>query len=107
MKSNNRFVMLDKQLISCGLCSNCSIMNSLIIVLFLSGMIGMILLRTLHRDIARYNQLTDSGVRIFCYMKYLTQCCFAKFLVFFSYLLFSVLTLSIYVSVYFLSAVSS
>jgi len=38
-----------------------SIMNSLVIVLFLSGMIGMILLRTLHRDIARYNQLTDSG----------------------------------------------
>jgi len=38
-----------------------SIMNSLVIVLFLSGMIGMILLRTLHRDISRYNQLIDSG----------------------------------------------
>eukprot|EP00794_Sanderia_malayensis_P010630 gene10630-11756_t len=38
-----------------------SIMNSLVIVLFLSGMVGMILLRTLHRDIARYNQLTDAG----------------------------------------------
>ena len=38
-----------------------SIMNSLVIVLFLSGMIGMILLRTLHRDITRYNQLIDSG----------------------------------------------
>ncbi|XP_065055621.1 transmembrane 9 superfamily member 2-like [Rhopilema esculentum] len=38
-----------------------SIMNSLVIVLFLSGMVGMILLRTLHRDIARYNQLSDSG----------------------------------------------
>lgn len=36
-----------------------SIMNSLIIVLFLSGMVGMILLRTLHRDIARYNQLDN------------------------------------------------
>uniref|UniRef100_A0AC34QI71 Transmembrane 9 superfamily member n=1 Tax=Panagrolaimus sp. JU765 TaxID=591449 RepID=A0AC34QI71_9BILA len=36
-----------------------SIMNSLVIVLFLSGMIGMILLRTLHRDIARYNQLEN------------------------------------------------
>ncbi|KAI6191138.1 Transmembrane 9 superfamily member [Aphelenchoides bicaudatus] len=34
-----------------------SILNSLVIVLFLSGMVGMILLRTLHRDIARYNQL--------------------------------------------------
>ncbi|CAD5227934.1 unnamed protein product [Bursaphelenchus okinawaensis] len=34
-----------------------SIMNSVVIVLFLSGMVGMILLRTLHRDIARYNQL--------------------------------------------------
>lgn len=39
-------------------------MNSLVIVLFLSGMIGMILLRTLHRDITRYNQLIDSGVSI-------------------------------------------
>lgn len=38
-----------------------SIMNSLVIVLFLSGMIGMILLRTLHRDITRYNQLIDTG----------------------------------------------
>ena len=37
-------------------------MNSVVIVLFLSGMVGMILLRTLHRDIARYNQLMDSGV---------------------------------------------
>ncbi|XP_078470234.1 transmembrane 9 superfamily member 2-like [Lampetra fluviatilis] len=33
-----------------------SIMNSLVIVLFLSGMVAMIMLRTLHRDIARYNQ---------------------------------------------------
>jgi len=38
-----------------------SIMNSLVIVLFLSGMVGMIMLRTLHRDISRYNQLMDSG----------------------------------------------
>lgn len=38
-----------------------SILNSLVIVLFLSGMIGMILMRTLHRDISRYNQLIDSG----------------------------------------------
>ncbi|VDN56752.1 unnamed protein product [Dracunculus medinensis] len=36
-----------------------SIMNSLVIVLFLSGLVGMILLRTLHRDIARYNQLDN------------------------------------------------
>ncbi|KAI1898071.1 hypothetical protein AGOR_G00068560 [Albula goreensis] len=34
-----------------------SIMNSLVIVLFLSGMVAMILLRTLHKDIARYNQV--------------------------------------------------
>ncbi len=33
-----------------------SIFNSLIIVLFLSGMVAMILLRTLHKDIARYNK---------------------------------------------------
>ncbi|XP_022908111.1 transmembrane 9 superfamily member 2 [Onthophagus taurus] len=37
-----------------------SILNSLVIVLFLSGMVAMILLRTLHKDIARYNQ-NDSG----------------------------------------------
>ena len=34
-----------------------SIMNSLVIVLFLSGMVAMIMLRTLHKDIARYNQV--------------------------------------------------
>ncbi|KAG8290641.1 transmembrane 9 super member 2 [Homalodisca vitripennis] len=33
-----------------------SILNSLMIVLFLSGMVAMIILRTLHKDIARYNQ---------------------------------------------------
>lgn len=37
-------------------------MNSLVIVLFLSGMVAMIMLRTLHKDIARYNQM-DSAVR--------------------------------------------
>uniref|UniRef100_A0AC35UBU4 Transmembrane 9 superfamily member n=1 Tax=Rhabditophanes sp. KR3021 TaxID=114890 RepID=A0AC35UBU4_9BILA len=36
-----------------------SIMNSIIIVLFLSGMVGMILMRTLHRDIIRYNQFDN------------------------------------------------
>jgi len=34
-----------------------SIVNSLMIVLFLSGMVAMILLRTLHRDIAKYNEM--------------------------------------------------
>ncbi|CAF2613373.1 unnamed protein product [Rotaria sp. Silwood2] len=37
-----------------------SILNSLIIVLFLSGMIAMILLRTLYKDIARYNQIVEN-----------------------------------------------
>ncbi|ESP04811.1 hypothetical protein LOTGIDRAFT_211611 [Lottia gigantea] len=37
-----------------------SIMNSLVIVLFLSGMVAMILLRTLHKDIARYNQMDSA-----------------------------------------------
>lgn len=37
-----------------------SIMNSLVIVLFLSGMVAMILLRTLHKDIARYNQMDNT-----------------------------------------------
>ena len=36
-----------------------SIVNSVIIVLFLSGMIGVILTRTLHRDIDRYNQVSE------------------------------------------------
>lgn len=34
-----------------------SIVNSLMIVLFLSGMVAMIMMRTLHRDISQYNQL--------------------------------------------------
>ncbi|KAI5054770.1 hypothetical protein GOP47_0029915 [Adiantum capillus-veneris] len=34
-----------------------SIINSLMIVLFLSGMVAMIMMRTLYQDIARYNQL--------------------------------------------------
>uniref|UniRef100_A0A452HDM3 Transmembrane 9 superfamily member n=1 Tax=Gopherus agassizii TaxID=38772 RepID=A0A452HDM3_9SAUR len=40
-----------------------SIMNSLVIVLFLSGMVAMIILRTLHKDIARYNQIDSSVSR--------------------------------------------
>eukprot|EP01147_Barroeca_monosierra_P007166 gene7166-9647_t len=36
-----------------------SIINSLVIVLFLSGMLGIILVRTLYKDIARYNQAED------------------------------------------------
>ncbi|KAK9249571.1 Endomembrane protein 70-domain-containing protein [Lipomyces tetrasporus] len=34
-----------------------SLINSSIIVIFLTGMVAMILVRTLHKDIARYNQL--------------------------------------------------
>jgi transmembrane 9 superfamily protein 2/4 len=33
-----------------------SIVNSLMIVLFLTGMVAMIMMRTLHKDIARYNE---------------------------------------------------
>ncbi|XP_062856544.1 transmembrane 9 superfamily protein member 5 [Trichomycterus rosablanca] len=40
-----------------------SIMNSLVIVLFLSGMVAMILLRTLHRDIAKYNQVDQEDAQ--------------------------------------------
>ncbi|TPX40984.1 hypothetical protein SeMB42_g05790 [Synchytrium endobioticum] len=36
-----------------------SIVNSIVIVLMLTGMIAMILLRALHKDIARYNSLAD------------------------------------------------
>jgi len=38
-----------------------SIINSLLIVLFLSGMVALILLRTLHRDIALYNEIVDES----------------------------------------------
>lgn len=48
--------ILFKLTLLCPLCLP-SIMNSLVIVLFLSGMVAMILLRTLHKDIARYNQV--------------------------------------------------
>lgn len=34
-----------------------SIVNSLMIVLFLTGMIAMIMLRTLHKDISKYNEI--------------------------------------------------
>uniref|UniRef100_A0A8C9J431 Transmembrane 9 superfamily member n=1 Tax=Panthera tigris altaica TaxID=74533 RepID=A0A8C9J431_PANTA len=34
-----------------------SIMNSFVIILFLSGMVAIIILRTLHRDIIRYNEM--------------------------------------------------
>ncbi|XP_053435548.1 transmembrane 9 superfamily member 2-like [Nycticebus coucang] len=36
-----------------------SIMNSFVIIIFLSGMIAMITLRTLRRDITRYNQINS------------------------------------------------
>ena len=41
-----------------------SILNSLVIVLFLSGMVAMILLRTIHKDLAKYNS-AQVGVNIF------------------------------------------
>jgi transmembrane 9 superfamily protein 2/4 len=34
-----------------------SIINSVMIVLFLSGMVAMIMVRTLYKDISKYNQL--------------------------------------------------
>uniref|UniRef100_A0A452E0G0 Transmembrane 9 superfamily member n=1 Tax=Capra hircus TaxID=9925 RepID=A0A452E0G0_CAPHI len=34
-----------------------SILNSFVVVLFLTGMVAMIILRTLHKDIIRYNQV--------------------------------------------------
>jgi transmembrane 9 superfamily protein 2/4 len=37
-----------------------SIVNSIMIVLFLTGMIAMIMMRTLHRDLMRYNQQDQS-----------------------------------------------
>ncbi|KAI8846086.1 Endomembrane protein 70-domain-containing protein [Chytridium lagenaria] len=40
-----------------------SLINSVVIVLFLSGMVAMILLRALHKDIARYNQLDSEDAQ--------------------------------------------
>eukprot|EP00928_Gymnodinium_smaydae_P022077 TRINITY_DN1865_c0_g1_i1.p1 TRINITY_DN1865_c0_g1~~TRINITY_DN1865_c0_g1_i1.p1 ORF type:complete len:625 (-),score=136.40 TRINITY_DN1865_c0_g1_i1:511-2385(-) len=37
-----------------------AILNSIMILLFLSGMVAMILLRTLHRDITKYNELATA-----------------------------------------------
>lgn len=37
-----------------------SILNSIMIALFLTGMIALIMLRTLHREIAEYNQISTS-----------------------------------------------
>jgi|Transcript_1809 transmembrane 9 superfamily protein 2/4 len=37
-----------------------SILNSAVIVLFLSGIVALILLRTLHRDIVKYNELATT-----------------------------------------------
>lgn len=51
-----------------------SIINSLMIVLFLSGMVAMIMMRTLHRDISKYNQLEtadeaqeETGWKLVCF----------------------------------------
>jgi len=41
-----------------------SIVNALLIVLFLSGMVGMILMRSLHRDISRYNRVPTEEERM-------------------------------------------
>ncbi|KAL1547766.1 Transmembrane 9 superfamily member 7 [Salvia divinorum] len=40
-----------------------SIINSLMIVLFLSGMVAMIMIRTLYKDIAKYNDLDQEEVQ--------------------------------------------
>jgi len=37
-----------------------SILNSLMVMLFLSGMIALIILRTIHRDITKYNELASA-----------------------------------------------
>lgn len=42
-----------------------SLINSVLITIFLSAMVGMILARSLHRDIARYNK-AESTVSTVC-----------------------------------------
>lgn len=44
-----------------------SLVNSVVIVLFLTGMVAMILLRALHRDISRYNAV-EAQVRLYLYL---------------------------------------
>ena len=52
-----------------------SILNSVVIVLFLSGMVAMILIRNLHRDIAKYNEIasgvSNSGAHIELFATYI------------------------------------
>lgn len=60
-------------------CVAVSILNSLVIVLFLSGMVAMIMLRTLHKDIARYNQMDDSVSWFFGCLLLISR--FSKYLV--------------------------
>nr|VZI17413.1 unnamed protein product [Spirometra erinaceieuropaei] len=38
-----------------------SIVNSLIVVIFLTGLVALVLVRTLYRDVSRYNKLDSSG----------------------------------------------
>ena len=40
-----------------------SIVNSVIVVFFLAGILSMIIIKTLRRDIARYNE--EDGVSVF------------------------------------------
>jgi len=58
-----------------------SILNSLVIVLFLSGMVAMIMLRTLHKDIARYNQVNTLFHVTTCIvlMQQVSCCCLCCF----------------------------
>ena len=58
-----------------------SILNSLVIVLFLSGMVAMIMLRTLHKDIARYNQVNPLFYVTSCIllMQQVSCCCLCCF----------------------------
>ena len=44
-----------------------SVVNSMMILLFLSGMVAMIMIRTLRRDITQYNQLETVEGRFFLF----------------------------------------
>jgi len=43
-----------------------SILNSLVVVLFLAGVLAAIIIRTLKKDIANYNKLDEEMVGILC-----------------------------------------
>ena len=72
-----------------------SILNSFVIVVFLTGMVAMIILRTLHKDIIRYNQVcfpVNKNAHI--WLSQYLNACFAQFSRLYFYLEYSTLNIT-------------